>query len=330
MTMDHHTTPVLRTGTQDTKGKLHIEPSPRAYRFFLASSKDSGHRPIVQSAAAFLLWEGESKSPRLAVPREDILFAKGAEGEYTGLVPAPKDAKTPSELASETYIIQVGSADGKDFLSSTSSASFSSACGWTYRGDTPLTAATPRDVPAPDRLVVLNVSAFGSVYEEDEKVLGGVKNPYHRVDIVTSRRHVQIYATRAPGDSTHKEDVLIADSKGKPVVALFETSYPTRWYLPPEAIVQPDSLLPRVGASAKEFREDGLRTVCPYKGVARYSTVHLASDGETEGGQLENIAWAYPEPIKALDLRGLVCFWAPGHDRLRLVVDGQTVGQSSK
>ena len=61
-------------------------------------------------------------------------------------------------------------------------------------------------------------------YEEDEEIFVHPRDPYHRVDVLATDRHVRI--------SLNGE--LLADSTR--AKALFETNLPTRWYLPAEDV----------------------------------------------------------------------------------------------
>jgi uncharacterized protein (DUF427 family) len=95
------------------------------------------------------------------------------------------------------------------------------------------------------------------------------------------------------------EGVILADSTWPTL--LFETSLPTRYYLPREDISW-DLLTPSQSYS-----------VCAYKGVASYWTARL------KGGDLPDIAWTYEEPLyEALNVRAMVAFFT---ERLDLVFD---------
>ncbi|GID33020.1 DUF427 domain-containing protein [Paractinoplanes brasiliensis] len=123
-------------------------------------------------------------------------------------------------------------------------------------------------------------------YEEDEQVFVHARSPRHRVDAVRSSRRVQVFVG---GDE-------VANST-RPVI-VFETSLPTRYYLP-FADVRSELL------TASETV-----TRCPYKGVARYWS-HPA---------LADAAWSYPEPIPEMPkIRDLVCFF---NERVDIVLDG--------
>src|SRR5215210_280094 len=128
-------------------------------------------------------------------------------------------------------------------------------------------------------------------FEEDEEVFVHPRDPYHRVDVLESSRHVKVTVN---GE-------VIAETE-RPTI-LFETGLPPRYYLPPE-----------------DVREDVLTrsektTRCPYKGVASYYSV------QTGGEQMEDLVWYYPEPIpEAAKIRGHLAFF---NERVDLGVDGE-------
>src|SRR3954451_8068886 len=111
--------------------------------------------------------------------------------------------------------------------------------------------------------------------EEEEEMLGHARDPFARIDLRSSSRHVRV----------EKDGQLLAKST-RPVL-LFETGLPVRYYLPLEDVVAP------VEPSER-------RSVCPYKGVASYFHV---------GGH-EDVAWFYPDPLREMEpIRDLVAFW---------------------
>jgi uncharacterized protein (DUF427 family) len=127
-------------------------------------------------------------------------------------------------------------------------------------------------------------------YEEDDEVFRHPRDPYHRVDVLQSSRHVQVGIA----------DVLIADSH-RPRL-LFETGLPVRYYLP-KLDVRQDLLVPTQ-----------TRTRCPYKGEAVYWSVQVG------GQRLDDVAWGYPAPIpEAPKIENLVAFF---NERVDIVVDG--------
>ncbi len=127
--------------------------------------------------------------------------------------------------------------------------------------------------------------------EEDEPAIGHVRDPYHRVDVLDSSRHVRVLV----------DGEVIADSRR--TRALFETGLPTRWYFPPDD-VRSDALA-----------ESDSHTVCAYKGVASYWSVR--SNGRTE----DDLAWYYPEPRHDAErVRSYVAFF---NERVDVEVDGE-------
>jgi uncharacterized protein (DUF427 family) len=127
-------------------------------------------------------------------------------------------------------------------------------------------------------------------FEEAMEVFVHAKDPATRVDAVPSERHVRV---EIAGE-------LVAESR-RPH-ALFETTLPTRWYLPAEDVRQ-DLLEPSDTVSQ-----------CPYKGTARYWSVRA-------GGRLHpDVAWSYPDPIPENPrIAGLIAFF---NEKADLTIDG--------
>ncbi|HVL07241.1 MAG TPA: DUF427 domain-containing protein [Acidimicrobiales bacterium] len=128
-------------------------------------------------------------------------------------------------------------------------------------------------------------------FEEATEVFVHAKDTAKRVDVVPSERHVRV---EIAGE-------LVADSR-RPH-ALFETTLPTRWYLPAED-VRRELLEPSDTVSE-----------CPYKGTARYWSVRA-------GGRLHrDVVWSYPEPVPECPrIAGLVCFF---NEKVDLTIDGE-------
>jgi uncharacterized protein (DUF427 family) len=89
-------------------------------------------------------------------------------------------------------------------------------------------------------------SAMEAWYEEEEEVFVHARDPYKRVDVLASSRHIRIAVAGETVAETHRPYLL------------FETSLPTRYYIPQED-VRMNLLEPTL-----------LKTRCPYKGVASY------------------------------------------------------------
>ncbi len=116
-------------------------------------------------------------------------------------------------------------------------------------------------------------------YEEEEQVFVHPRDPYKRVDVLPSSRHVRVVV----GGQT------VADTQ-RPHL-LFETGLPTRYYIPTQDVRM--DLLERTDSSTR----------CPYKGVASYWRPKV---GETS----RDVAWSYLDPISDCPkIKGLVCFF---------------------
>jgi uncharacterized protein (DUF427 family) len=172
---------------------------------------------------------------------------------------------------------------------------------WLPEGEVDLAAVPPAAVRRPpaeadgalDGHVHLEWDAMDAWFEEDEEVYVHPRDPYTRVDILASSRHVVV---RAGGE-------MVAESR-KPTL-LFETGLPVRYYLPPT-----DVHLDRLRPSPTTSR-------CPYKGSASYWSVDA-------GGQMfPDLAWTYRTPLpEAIKVAGLICFY---NERVDLVVDGEAL-----
>ena len=116
-------------------------------------------------------------------------------------------------------------------------------------------------------------------FEEDEEVFTHPRDPYTRVDILASTRHVRVEV----------DGVTVAESASPRL--LFETGLPVRYYLP-KTHVRLDLLVP-----------SDTVTHCPYKGRAEYWSVR------TPEGVREDLAWSYRTPLpESQKIAGLVAF----------------------
>jgi uncharacterized protein (DUF427 family) len=108
--------------------------------------------------------------------------------------------------------------------------------------------------------------AMDEWYDEDERVDGGhLRDPYHRVDVRRSSRHVRVLAG----------DVVLAETS-RPML-LSETGLPNRFYVPASDVRQ-DLLEP-----------SDTHTVCQYKGTASYWSVRAGDRTLTDA------VWSYPQ-----------------------------------
>jgi len=139
-------------------------------------------------------------------------------------------------------------------------------------------------------LVRLDWNAMDAWFEEDEEVFVHPRDPYKRVDVLPSSRHVRVEV----------DGVTVAESSSPRL--LFETGLPVRYYLPK----------PHVRWDLLESTDTVTR--CPYKGEAVYWSVKV------NGTVHKDLAWSYPYPLpESLGVAGLVCFY---NEKVDIFVDG--------
>lgn len=148
----------------------------------------------------------------------------------------------------------------------------------------------PAECPPLDGHVSFEWNLMSAWFEEDDEIIVHPRDPYTRVDVLRSSRHVVVAF----------QGVTLADSTS-PLV-LLETGAPTRFYLP-AADVDARYLLP-----SDSF------TWCPYKGRATYRHVRL---GDTV---YRDLFWTYEEPLREVErIVGHLC---PFNEFLDITVDG--------
>jgi uncharacterized protein (DUF427 family) len=139
-------------------------------------------------------------------------------------------------------------------------------------------------------LIRLDWHSMDAWFEEDEEVFTHPRNPYTRVDILPSSRHVRVEV----------DGVTVAESNSPRL--LFETGLPVRYYLP-KTHVRMDLLVPTDTTSH-----------CPYKGEAEWWSVRA---GDTVH---EDLAWSYPTTLaESQRVAGLVAFY---DEKVDVYVDG--------
>jgi uncharacterized protein (DUF427 family) len=96
-------------------------------------------------------------------------------------------------------------------------------------------------------------------YEENERIVGHAADAYHRIDIRSTSRHLVV----------RDGERVIADTKHP--LALYESGFAPRWYVPREDIDE----------TALKLVE--LQTFCPYKGICSYYDI----------GSHKRAGWSY-------------------------------------
>ena len=140
-------------------------------------------------------------------------------------------------------------------------------------------------------LIRLDWDAMDAWFEEDEQVFTHPRDPYTRVDILPSSRHVRVDV----------DGVTVAESTSPRL--LFETGLPARYYLP-KTHVRLDLLIPTDTVSH-----------CPYKGQAEWWSVRV-------GEQVyDDLAWSYPTPLpESQKIAGLIAFY---NEKVDIYLDGE-------
>jgi uncharacterized protein (DUF427 family) len=139
-------------------------------------------------------------------------------------------------------------------------------------------------------LIRFDWDSMDAWFEEDEQVFTHPRDPYTRVDILASTRHVRVEAG----------GTAIAESTSTRM--LFETGLPVRYYVP-KTHVRMDLLTPTESVSH-----------CPYKGQAEYWSVR-AGDGVHD-----DLAWSYRAPFaESQKIAGLIAFY---NEKVDIYVDG--------
>jgi uncharacterized protein (DUF427 family) len=239
--------------TVRTRGRVRVEPGQKRIRAYL------GGQLVADTIRPVLVWESPHY-PTYYFPARDV---------RTELLEQQHElAHSPSRGDARVFTVSAG--------------------GERARG----AALRYEDSPIEElrELIRLDWGAMDSWFEEDEEVFTHPRDPYTRVDILASSRHLRVAL----------EGVTIAESPSPRL--LFETGLPVRYYVP-KTHVRMDLLEP----SEKV-------THCPYKGQAQSWGVRL------EGKLHENLAWSYPTPLpESQKIAGLIAFY---NEKVDLDLDG--------
>ncbi len=237
-------------------GELRFMSTPKRVRAAL------GDRTVLDTRSALLVWEPRRVVPQYAVPPGELHL------ELTEHPPAPVPEGLGPVL--EPYHPEWHTTPG-------TSLHLEGAGEVAFRPDDPSLAGA----------VIVRFDRF-SWREEHEPVMSHPHDPFARIDVLRSDRHVRVEI----GGTTVAESTR--------ATALFETGLPVRWYLPRDD-VRMELLTP-----------SSTRTTCAYKGEASY----LSADGAPD------VAWFYPTPLHdALPVKDLVSFWHAA----TVYVDGEAV-----
>jgi uncharacterized protein (DUF427 family) len=235
--------------------QLRYEPTPKRLRARL------GDALVLDSRRAIVLWEPGRFLPVHAVPEEDVV--------------ASLEANPPDTCPSAQH-----TADGEPLA---------------VRVDGELAPGAAFRLGDPDLkgYVTFDTDAF-DWFEEEEPVIGHPRDPFSRIDIRTSVRHVRVLL----------DGVVLAETT-RPTM-LFEGQLPPRTYFSAEEV------------HWERLEPVDLVTICPYKGHARYWAAPGLGDGRP-------VAWSYgPEFPEMAQIHGLIAFF---DERTDVEVDGERVAR---
>jgi uncharacterized protein (DUF427 family) len=260
-------------------GTLRYEPTAKRVRVSV------GGEPVADTCEARLVWEPRRVVPTYAVP----IAALTAQ-----LVPAGAESGADEDVG-----VRLPAISSRPILDPTVPFDAHSCAGTAFDvlagEETGAAAAFRPDDPDLADYVILEFAAF-EWHEEDEPVVSHPHDPFGRIDVLRSSRHVRIELGGR----------LLAESS-RPML-LFETLLPVRFYLPREDVAVP---LEPWGHLPPEGQGDDTATYCAYKGRASYYSV---PDGP------HDVAWTYHEPLHdAEPVRDRVCFF---DERFDVIVDG--------
>ena len=230
------------TETTTTRGRVRAAPSNKRVRAYLSGQL------VVDSVHPTLVWE-KPYYPTYYFPLANV---------RANLVPTGAVEHKPSLGDAHIFDVTVGGVTAP-------------AAARRYP-DSPLEGVQD--------LVRFDWNAMTEWLEEDEPVYTHARDPYTRVDILASSRHIRIVV----------DGITVAESN-RPVI-LFETGLPPRYYLP-----------------LSDVRMDVLRpsqteTHCPYKGMAKYWSV------DTGVKLHKDLAWIYRAPLpESQKIAGRVSFY---------------------
>jgi uncharacterized protein (DUF427 family) len=144
--------------------------------------------------------------------------------------------------------------------------------------------------------VKVDFKSLDAWYEEQSQVVFHPKDPFHRVDVLPSGRHVKVEI----------DGVVVADTGSEGgVMSLWETNFPARWYLPRTAI------------NWELLTPSDTHTGCPYKGEASYYNAII------NGKEVKDVAWWYKEPLQeSANIIGMLCFYP---NKVDTFVDGKAI-----
>jgi uncharacterized protein (DUF427 family) len=245
----------MSTATHETtaRGRVRVEPGAKRIRAYL------GGEVVADTARPVLVWER---------PQYPTYYFPAADMRTELLEPDGDIVHSPSRGDGRLFTLRAGGKQAEG------------------------AALRYEDSPIEELrgLIRFEWDAIDAWFEEDEEVFTHPRDPYTRVDILPSSRHVRVAV----------DGVTVAETTSPRL--LFETGLVTRYYIP-KPHVRMDLLVPTDTV-----------THCPYKGQAAYWSVRVGDN------LVEDLAWSYRTPLpESQKIAGLVAFY---NERIDLEVDG--------
>jgi uncharacterized protein (DUF427 family) len=235
----------------EQRGSVRVEPGSKRVRAYLQGQL------VADTLRPLLVWE-LPYYPTYYVPLDDV---------RAELIPTSEIHHSPSRGDGLIHDVTVGEATAKG------------------------AAQTFPESPIVElrRSVRLDWPAMDEWFEEDEPIYVHPRDPYKRVDVLASSRHVVV---EVGGQ-------IVADSRQPRI--LFETGLPPRHYVP-LTDVRMDLLRP-----------SSTQTQCPYKGTATYWSLVV------DGSEYEDVVWIYRSPLaESQKIAGLACFY---NEKVDIILD---------
>jgi uncharacterized protein (DUF427 family) len=248
-------------------GQFNFEPPPPGRTIYLEQTPkrirvEVGGEVIADSRSAYILHES-GLQPTYYFPLEDV--------RSDVLTATDRHTRCPKKGDASYYTITAG-------------------------GDTVENGAWYYPDPLPEAPFIKDLVAFyfdrmGRWLEEGEEIVVHARDPYHRVDVVSTDRHIRVLL----------EGEVLAETDR--ALALFESNLPPRWYIPREDV-------------QAELDASDTVTRCPYKGAASYYSVKRSG-----GGDGTDLIWYYESPLAEVGrIQGLLCFF---NEKVDIELDGE-------
>ncbi len=230
---------------------LYLEPTPKRVRVQVASETiaDSRHVMVLHESGL---------QPVYYFPPEDV--------RSDVLESSDRHTRCPKKGHASYFSIRVGDRIVEDGA-------------WYYPNPV-------SDAPPIKDLIAFYWDRMDRWLEEEEEVLVHPRDPYHRVDVLQTDRHVRVLL----------DGRVLADSRR--AIALFESNLPPRWYLPGDDV-------------AVQLEASETVTRCPYKGTAGYYSA----------GGIDDLVWYYTDPLPDVGrIKDLLCFF---NEKVDIELDGE-------